>query len=165
MRFIDKLINVLGFIAGVLLVALSILVICDVGARYFRLFAMPWSLDFAQYGLYLITFFGTPWVLRTNGHITIDLLVSRLSSRKAHKLKIISSCLGGLICGVLFIFSIIVLVRTFNEGTTVPDNFMFPEWWIYAFAPPTFLLSMIIFLRWVLRPSTADDLGEAQGLF
>ena len=165
MRSIDKFIDILGFVAGTLLVALSILVICDVGARYFRLFAMPWSLDFAQYGLYLITFFGTPWVLRTNGHITIDLLVSKLSPQKTHKLKIASSCLGGLICGVLFIFSVIVLVRTFNEGTRVPDNFMFPEWWIYAFAPPTFLLSMIIFLRGALNPPTADDSGEAHGLF
>ena len=70
-----------------------------------------------------------------------------------------------LICAVLFIFAMIVLVRTFNEGTTVPDNFMFPEWWIYAFAPPTFLLSMIIFLRWALDPPTVDDSREAQGLF
>jgi len=165
MRSIDKLIDILGFVAGVFLVALSILVCCDVAARYFRLFAMPWSLDFAQYGLYLITFFGTPWVLKTNGHITIDLLVSKLSSQNAYKLKIASSYLGGLICAVLFIFSVIVLVRTFNEGTTVPDNFMFPEWWIYAFAPPTFLLSMIIFLRWAFNPPAADDPGQAQGLF
>ena len=79
MKSIDKFIDILGFFAGVLLIALSILVICDVAARYFRLFSMPWSLDFAQYGLYLITFFGTPWVLRTNGHITIDLLISKLN--------------------------------------------------------------------------------------
>ena len=165
MQSIDKLIGILGFVAGVLLVALSLLVICDVGARYFRLFAMPWSLDFAQYGLYLITFFGTPWVLKNNGHITIDLLVSKLSQKHAFALKIVSSCLGSLICAVLFIFSVIVLVRTFKDGTTVPDNFMFPEWWIYAFAPPTFLLSMIIFLRWAFNPSTTDDSGESQGLF
>jgi TRAP-type C4-dicarboxylate transport system permease small subunit len=165
MKSIDKLIDVLGFLAGVLLIALSILVICDVAARYFRLFSMPWSLDFAQYGLYLITFFGTPWVLKTNGHITIDLLVSKLSSENSRQLKIFSSYLGGLICAVLSVFSIIVLLRTFNDGTTVPDNFMFPEWWIYAFAPPTFLLSTFIFFRWAIRPQTVDDVKKSQGLF
>ena len=165
MKSIDKFIDILGFLAGVLLIALSILVICDVAARYFRLFSMPWSLDFAQYGLYLITFFGTPWVLRTNGHITIDLLISKLATKNAIRLKIFSSYLGSLICSVLFIFSVIVLVRTFNDGTTVPDNFMFPEWWIYAFAPPTFLLSMIIFLRWAINPPIMDDSKENQGLF
>ena len=66
---------------------------------------------------------------------------------------------------MLFIFSVIVLVRTFNDGTTVPDNFMFPEWWIYAFAPPTFLLSMIIFLRWAINPPIMDNTKENQGLF
>ena len=77
MVWFDKLVNFLGLIAGILLVALTVLVCCDVMARYFRLFSMPWSLDFAQYGLFVITFFGAPWVLSTNGHITIDLVVER----------------------------------------------------------------------------------------
>ena len=49
MAWFNKVVNFLGLIAGILLVALTVLVCCDVMARYFRLFSMPWSLDFAQY--------------------------------------------------------------------------------------------------------------------
>ena len=87
MYWFDKIVNFLGLLAGFLLIALTILIFCDVGARYFRLFSMPWSLDFAQYGLYLITFFGAPWVLKNHGHITIDLVIDRLSVENASNAK------------------------------------------------------------------------------
>ena len=109
MAWFDKLVNFLGLIAGILLVALTVLVCCDVMARYFRLFSMPWSLDFAQYGLFVITFFGAPWVLSTNGHITIDLVVERLSPDKAKVLRRISHMIGALMSGALFIFTCVVL--------------------------------------------------------
>ena len=54
------------------LFGLVLLICLDVTARSLRLFATPWTLDIAQYSLYLITFFGAPWVLREGGHISID---------------------------------------------------------------------------------------------
>ena len=96
MAWFDKLVNFLGLGAGILLVALTVLVCCDVMARYFRLFSMPWSLDFAQYGLFVITFFGAPWVLSTNGHITIDLVVERLSPQRSKVLRRISHMIGAI---------------------------------------------------------------------
>jgi len=161
----DKLVNLLGLVAGILLVALTVLVCCDVMARYFRLFAMPWSLDFAQYGLFVITFFGAPWVLINHGHITIDLVVDRLSNERARVLRRISHTIGALMSGALFLFTCEVLRRTYSDGTTVPDTFMFPEWWIYAFAPTTFLLLMIIFIRWVLSPPEGADASITKDLF
>ena len=165
MAWFDKLVNFLGLIAGILLVALTVLVCCDVMARYFRLFSMPWSLDFAQYGLFVITFFGAPWVLSTNGHITIDLVVERLSPDKAKVLRRISHMIGALMSGALFIFTCVVLWRAYRDGTKVPDTFMFPEWWIYAFAPTTFLILMIIFVRWVLVPEEQVETSMTKELF
>ena len=161
----DKLVNILAVVAGILLVALTILICFDVMARNFRLFSMPWSLDFAQYGLYLITFFGSPWVLRTHGHITIDLVVDRLNSANALVLRRISHCIGAVMSGALFLFTCIVLWRTYKDGTTVPDTFMFPEWWIYAFAPITFLILMIIFIRWIWVPPSTADTSMSKNLF
>jgi len=42
---------------------------------------------------------------------------------------------------------------------------MFPEWWIYAFAPTTFLILMIIFVRWVLVPEEQIDTSMTKELF
>ena len=117
MAWFDKLVNLLGLVAGILLVALTVLVCCDVMARYFRLFSMPWSLDFAQYGLFVITFFGAPWVLVNHGHITIDLVVDRLSNERAgfyaefltqleHLCQVRYSCLPAKSCGELIVMAL-----------------------------------------------------------
>ena len=64
--------------------------------------------------------------------------------------------------GALFVFTCIVLVRTIIDGTTVPDTFIFPEWWIYAFAPTTFLFLMIIFIQWAVSPPDLKDSSNAK---
>ena len=90
--------------------------------------------------------------MSTHGHITIDLVVDRLSPKNSRVLRRVSHIIGALMSGALFLFTCIVLWRTFRDGTRVPDTFMFPEWWIYAFAPSTFLILMIIFIRWIIIP-------------
>ena len=115
--------------------------------------------------LFVITFFGAPWVLNNHGHITIDLVVDRLSNERARVLLRISHTIGALMSGALFLFTCEVLWRTYSDGTTVPDTFMFPEWLIYSFAPTTFLLLMIIFIRWVLFPPEGADASITKDLF
>ena len=85
----DHLINCFAIIAGVCMCALTILVCFDVAVRNFHLFAMPWSLEVAEYSLLLITFLGAPWVLETGGHISIDIVVDRLDADKEKLLSVV----------------------------------------------------------------------------
>lgn len=151
----------MALIAGVLMCALVLLVCADVGARYFQLFAMPWSLDMAEHSLYVVTFFGAPWVLREQGHIAVDILVQALSPRPRRAVDKAAYVIGAVTCAVLFYYSVRVWWRSFEAGNQVHRTFVFPEWWLMVIAPPVFLMLLAIFLRWIVsgppqRKSEAD---------
>ncbi len=159
--WIDRLINVFALIAGILLCGLVLLICADVCARYFRLFAMPWSLDAAEHALYIVTFLGAPWVLREQGHIAVDIFVQHLRPRPRFVVDRVAYVIGALTCGVLFYYSCLVWFRSFDASTDIHRTYIYPEWWILAFAPPIFLILLAIFLRWLFvgppkKPAATD---------
>ena len=154
---LNCIIDLCAVVAGTLVCALVLLIVGDITARNLRLFSMPWSLDMAEYSLFLITFLGAPWVLREEGHIAVDILVGRLSPANQEIMARIANITAGLVCLILFFTSIGVLWRSFSNGTMVHETFVFPEWWILIVAPPIFFILMIIFVRLVLAPSPKRD--------
>jgi TRAP-type C4-dicarboxylate transport system permease small subunit len=161
-RAFDRLIDALAVIAGALLCVLAALICANVAARSLHLFAMPWTLDVSEYSLYVITFFGAPWVLRENGHIAIELAVERLPERARRRLQRAMHALGALVCAILFGFSCVALGRSYASHALVYQTFVFSEWYLYSVAPPVFLILFALFTRWVLRPEAAPG-GEARG--
>ena len=148
---LDKLVDALAVVAGVLLCALVVLISVDVAARTFKLFATPWTLDIAQYMLYAITFLGAPWVLREDGHIAIEIFVEQLGPRARHALQRASDVLGAVICAVLLLYACRLLWRSIHSQALVYATFVFYEWYLYSIAPPVFLLLLLMFLRRTLR--------------
>lgn len=160
----DRLICGLAVVAGVGLCLLTLLVCADVAARYFRLFAMPWSLDVAEYSIYAITFLGAPWVLLRRGHISIDILVDRLSTAGKRRMLMLANALGALVCGSLLVASANSWWLSYSSATKVHETFVFPEWWLFVLPPPIFLLLMLIFLRWLREPPETTPAASADGL-
>jgi TRAP-type C4-dicarboxylate transport system permease small subunit len=146
-RVFDRLVDVLAIVAGILMVFLTALICLDVLARYFRLFAMPWSLEVAKYCLYGITFFGAPWVLRDGGHITIDLFVVGLASRTREKVLKLTNALGAVICLVLTFYACRIIYASWSQNVMINETFVFPEWYLFILAPFTFLILFLTFLR------------------
>ncbi len=143
----DRFLNLLAILAGLMLVALTILICLDVTARYFRLFAMPWSLDVAKYLLYGITFFGAPWLLRDGGHITIDLFITGLSSNARRKVQTISYYFGAVVSLVLTFYACRIVYTSWSQKVMINETFVFPEWYLFALAPPIFLILFLTFVR------------------
>ena len=152
----DKLINGLAVIAGAMMCALTVLICLDVAVRHFRLFAMPWSLEVAEYSLLVITFLGTPWVLATGGQVSIDIVIDRLAPKARRSMRAVSYAVGAVVCTVLFGYSIGAWWQSFSQGTLVVETFTFPEWYFFALPPPIFLLLAGIFLRWLRFPPETD---------
>lgn len=164
--WLDALINILAVLAGGCLCALTALICVDVAARYFRWFAMPWSLDVAEYTLLLVTFLGAPWVLVRGGHISIDIVVERLSPRPRRRMTLVSHSLGAVVCAVLLVFSARAWWSSYSQGTTVHETFVYPEWLLFAVPPPIFLMLLLVFIRWLFHPPdfAAGDDSATDGL-
>ena len=161
----ERLCRVLAVVAGTLLGLLALLISFDIASRQTGWFAMPWSLDVAEYLLYLITFLAAPWVLVSGGHITVDLVTARLAPRPRRRADRAAHAVGAGASLLLFWFACRVWWRSFGDGTLVYETFVFPEWWLFSPAPPIFLLLAAIFIRRIVRPPAAtssDGLGPGR---
>jgi TRAP-type C4-dicarboxylate transport system permease small subunit len=160
----EALINGLAVIAGAGMCLLTLLICVDVASRYFDLFAMPWSLETAEYALYGITFLGAPWVLLNRGHISIDIAVERLPDAARARMATFANALGALICAILTFASSVAWWRSFSSGTMVERTFYFPEWWLFVAPPPIFLIMLCIFIRWLRHPPETPADGTSDGI-
>ena len=152
----ERLSRALAVVAGTLLGALALLISLDIASRQTAGFSMPWSLDVAEYLLYLITFLAAPWVLLSGGHITVDLVVARLAPPARRRADRSANAIGAAASFVLFWFACRVWWRSFSDGTLVYETFVFPEWWLFSAAPPVFLLLAAIFVRRAVRPPATE---------
>lgn len=161
----DRLIDALAVGAGALLCALTVLICVDVLGRKPGLYTIPWTLDVAEYSLYIVTFFGAPWVLREGGHIAIDLFVQRLGAVPRARVALLVNLVGAAVCGVLFYYSCRVWWTSYSEGVLIHETFVFPEWWLLSVAPPIFLVLLAVFARFLLqRAEPGEEPGRREGL-
>ncbi len=80
-RFIDKLSDIIGYITGFLLIALLINVFYDAIMRYFFRSGSI-ALQETEWHLFSIIFlFGIAYTLKDDGHVRVDLIYDRLSSK------------------------------------------------------------------------------------
>ncbi len=149
---LNGVITICALLAAMMVCALVLIIVADIVSRNLRLFPMPWTLDVAEYSLYLITFLGAPWVLREEGHIAVDILVERLGPKNRAVMEKIAYSMAAVVCLILFVVSAGVCWRSFGNGTLIHETFVFPEWWMLIIAPPIFLILMIMFIRMVLWP-------------
>ena len=157
---LGRLCRALAAVAGVLLGFLTLLVCVDIASRQTAWLSMPWSLEVAEYLLYLITFLAAPWVLVAGGHITVDLVVARLGPSGRRRADRGANAIGAIASMVLFWFACRVWWRAFSDGTRVYETFVFPEWWLFSAAPLVFALLAAVFVRRLGRPPAG---GKASG--
>ena len=105
-RFIST-VNLLSRIAGVAaagLIALGVLVICDIVVeRYFLNLTTIWQIDVVTYSIVSATFIGSEYVLMTRGHVNVDVLPLHLGPRARYWLAVFTMSLALAFCAVLFV--------------------------------------------------------------
>jgi len=83
---LNKLKNFLEIIITLLFIVLFVCAILQVLTRYVLPYSLPWTEEMARFILIYITFIGAAVAIYEKSHITITILVSKLSA--ALKLKI-----------------------------------------------------------------------------
>ena len=96
----DRLIEALALLAALSIGCMCVWVTYEVVMRY--LFTRPtiWAVDLSEYTLLWSTFLAAPWVLKREGHVTIDLLVNALGPTSRQRLGIVVSLIGAAICAI-----------------------------------------------------------------
>lgn len=143
----DCIIGIAAALAGLMLIFLMLSVSLEVALRYF--FARPtsWVVEIAGYILLYIPFLIAAWVLRREGHVTMDLLLNCLNPKTRSLLNALTSVLSAIICLILTWFGLRSSMYFHSVNYKTPTILMLPKALIIAIVFIGFFLLSIQFLR------------------
>ena len=127
-----RLIELGALIAGILLLFLMVSVTVEVAFRYFLGRPTSWVMEICGYILLFIPFLVAAWVLRRDGHVRMDLVLSIMSPKARSFVNAITSFISALICFVLTWYGVKVTIYFSKLGYKTPTVLMLPKSMIIA---------------------------------
>jgi TRAP-type C4-dicarboxylate transport system permease small subunit len=115
--------------------------------RYFLNQPLQWIIEITEYALLYITFLATAWLLKREGHVTVDVILNRLGKRTQSFLGIFSSVIGIIVSSCLIWYGVEVAWDHFQRGIYNPTVLEFPKAPIIAIIPLGSLVLLFQFLR------------------
>ncbi len=100
-----------------LLIALAVLVICDmVVERYILNRTAIWQIDAVSYCIMAATFIGSAYVLMTRGHVNVDVLPLHVGPRQRYWLALITMLIALAFCTVLFVLGTLYWYEAWSKN-------------------------------------------------
>ncbi len=131
----DRIIDATAYIAFGLLVFSWVSVCAEVVFRYFLKQPIIWVVEVTEYIMVQITFVGSAWLLRKEGHVTVDVVTSRLSKRNQTLLLAVTSA----ICVVTFViitgWAVVATWGAYREHLYIPKQLDMPKFLVMLVIP------------------------------
>lgn len=145
-RMFGLLLDGLSVLAALLLFAMVIVVTGDIVLRNVTRSGLHWANEVSEYALYLMTLLAAPWLLRRGQHIRLDLVLTIVPPRIAWLMEAAGDIVGLVVSLVLARYGVAIVHDSLRLGSITIKNLVFPEWWLLAPLPITFLLLAIEFV-------------------
>jgi TRAP-type C4-dicarboxylate transport system permease small subunit len=162
----ERLLTGCGFVVGLALVALAVLITLDVLLRNLGLFSSGALLEITEYTLFVTTFMAAPWVLRLGSHVRVDLLLTHMPPPVARLMEIAADAAGLVSAVLLGWHGFRVTLVSFERGHLIVKQLTVPEWMLMIVIPVSCLLLAIEFLRRIAvawrTPPGARSVGHQQ---
>ena len=136
-----------GVVAAVLFAAMALLVCADVILRNLANTSIIWSVEVTEYMMMIAAFLAAPWLVYTNDHIRVDVLLRGLSGNWQRRMVKVSDVLCLIICLVLAYESTASMLDSARQGGMVFKVLVFPDWWLSIPMVLCFILLSIEFMR------------------
>jgi TRAP-type C4-dicarboxylate transport system permease small subunit len=157
-RLYDRVVDLFAWLAGGLVLLIMLSITGEMVSRYLFDSALTWTLQFSEYTLLYIVFLGAPWLLREDGHPSLDLLVNKLSPQRRALARAATSLVGLAICLFVAAFSAWTTWNQFLSGASDPAMIEVPRWTLLIIIP---IGSLLLGVQFGLR--CADQLAQARG--
>ena len=142
-RFLDVVIDAAASLAGALLIAIMLFVTVSVLLRYVLNRPIGWSVEVSEYSLVCITFFLAAWVLKKEGHVRVDLVISYLAPGTQALLNTVTSAMSTVVCAALTFFAAKVTLELYGGSYFTPTILMIPKFiFILVITVGLFLLTL-----------------------
>jgi TRAP-type C4-dicarboxylate transport system permease small subunit len=148
--------DICAILAGVLL-ALAILVIVYMIVRRSVGFSTDWELEFAVFMMVASLFLGSPYCLKTEGHVGVGLLETYLPPLGASWLRFCTQLLGVAVVLFLGYVGFEKSVEVFLQGEVTESSWGPPLWPLYATMPIGMFLTALQYLALIKLPFSRDE--------
>ena len=145
-RVIDRLSEILALAAGIVVLSFTLLIVYEVAAR--KVFDAPLGFVFelSTYAVIAIVLLPLAFIQAQKRHVSIDLIVSRLSPRKQIILDIFASVLCFVFCALLAWKSAEVAWKSYQMGLVSATTLRVPLFIPQAIVPIGSILVCLQFL-------------------
>ena len=137
------LVRTLCVLAVLLVAAMMLGISAEVILRMFGFPSIIGLIELTEYALFISTFFVAPYLLRTNEHIRVDLVVARIDPAASRWLEsgvLVTIMVISVITGVI---APMMMVRSYQAGTLVFKDLIFPQWWLDWIIPLSSLAMLL----------------------
>lgn len=134
LREIDRISEKVAILASFLTFIMMLLVVYEVASRYFANRPTVWSMELCQFTFTYIIALGGAYTLKTDGHVSVDILYSRLGPRVQSIIDVVTTTM-------VIVFLITLVWQT---GIMSVEALTGSEHTGTAFNPPTFPAKVII---------------------
>ncbi|HEY7608300.1 MAG TPA: TRAP transporter small permease [Alphaproteobacteria bacterium] len=118
-------------------------------SRTFGWHYTPASFAFIEYGFIYIMMLGSPWLVRTRGHVFIELITGSVSPRARRWLSRTIAVLCTLACIFLTVFGGVVAWQDFVRHEIDVRSIDIPRWIVTVSLPVGFGLMAVEFARFI----------------
>jgi TRAP-type C4-dicarboxylate transport system permease small subunit len=147
----DALLYGMAWMAGLLIVAMMVIITLDVALRNLGYQSSAHFFTFTEYALLMVPCMGAPWLVREKGHIYVEILFMHLgpAARKWLLRFIGVACVA--VCLIIAWYGFGITIADFLGNEKDVRSFDMPRWMIVGWIPLGFLMMAIEFARYLVR--------------
>lgn len=132
---IDRISLFGGYLSGVIIFILMVLVTVSVVSRYFFQHPLVFGEEYSGYLMVFCVYLGASYALREDAHVRVDVVIIRLTEKSQLILRVITSCLS-VIYGGLLTWKTVELVIYYRETNAQAMSILETPTWIPAIIVP-----------------------------
>lgn len=145
-NILSKFVVGMAVIAGALTFIMALAVCYGVIGRAFKM-DVAWVLELCEYLIYIDVMLATPWVLKIDKHVRVDIIPMLLPAKVQKVLNVIIEILGIVMCGWFFYYSLTSTLQAYQSGILLVRVIPMKKWIVMAFLPLMSAVCTLIFVR------------------
>ena len=147
----DSVINYAAFLSGVVILYVMLQITVGVVLRYAFNRSLVWQMEFVEFTLVVMCFLVATWVLKVEGHVNMDLVISRLKPQTQDAIHGILSILMAFMCLFCAYYGVETSWIHFRKELYTPEVLNIPTWIYIAFVG---LGMVLLFIQCIRRAIT-----------
>lgn len=126
-RLFDRLLDATAVLASIILMVMMFATVGKIALRAIFNIGILGVDQISGIMMVYMTFLGAAWVLRSDGHVMVDLLTGSVGSAAQRRLNVLASLIGSAVCVAMTYYSIHAIALSIRRGVVVAAELEIPR--------------------------------------